>query len=332
MHLLLSLFFVFLLFHFFIFRRSRSVPLPFAALFQLRHERHAVHTDILFAGRVGIGINIGIVKPIDGSPARDTDEHPHGVDVIDFVAREPVINPLGQRHQIALLDMDADPSIERIPDVEESRSVQDVPDLFRVVDVFREKVLHVRRESWKVIGMDRDDVRVGIPEIVPEGRQSRIDRVLGIPGNRFDGILVRFGIHLPVIQPKVFHVLDRHFQVRFQPILTFLVVHLLVFHHVPCLRPIRIDDLACLVDQRRLLVQSIQSRHDVSSSWSITSLTFTVQVIIRFYTLTVNASISDIFYRTYVIAPGNIGHCNREGGPQMVWCWFLDSTRTGLCR
>ena len=105
-------------------------------------------------------------EAVDGRPAGGPDEEAHGVDGVRLVAREPVVDPLRQRHEVPLLDVHAHPVILGIAHVEEAAPPQDVADLLAVVDVFREEVLHVRVEVGEKVGMDGEHVGVGVPAVV----------------------------------------------------------------------------------------------------------------------------------------------------------------------
>ena len=139
-----------------------------------------------------------LARPIERRPNGLTDKKPHGMNPIRLVHGKPMINPLGQRHQIPRLDMDANPSILLIPHVEESGTPQYVPYLLRVVDVLLEEGLDLRVVLGKSVGMDGDDVGVGVAAIVAEFGEAGIDGVLGIPGDGDFGIFVGGGIELPV--------------------------------------------------------------------------------------------------------------------------------------
>ena len=59
-------------------------------------------------------------EAVDGRPAGGPDEEAHGVDGVRLVAREPVVDPLRQRHEVPLLDVHAHPVILGIAHVEEA--------------------------------------------------------------------------------------------------------------------------------------------------------------------------------------------------------------------
>ncbi len=56
-----------------------------------------------------------------------------------FVHGKPMINPLGQHHQITRLDVDAHPFIAVIAYIKESRSAEDVMYFFGIVNVLLEE-------------------------------------------------------------------------------------------------------------------------------------------------------------------------------------------------
>ena len=106
---------------------------------------------------------------IKWSPHRLSNKQPHRMDHIRLIHRETMIHTLGQRHQIPLLNKDADPFIILIPHVEIPTPAEDVTNLLRVVDVFLEKGFHFLLVAGERVGVDSDDVGVGVAPRVADG-------------------------------------------------------------------------------------------------------------------------------------------------------------------
>jgi hypothetical protein len=77
-----------------------------------------------------------------------------------------MINPLRQGHQIPRLDMDTNPFILFVTYVKESGSSEDITDFFRVVNVFFEEGFDFVVVGGEFVGVDCDDVGVGVATIV----------------------------------------------------------------------------------------------------------------------------------------------------------------------
>lgn len=73
-----------------------------------------------------------------------------------------MINTLGQRHQVTLLDVDADPIVVRITNVKKSTSVQNVTNLFSIVDVLFKEGLDLVIISGQKIGTNGNNIGVRI--------------------------------------------------------------------------------------------------------------------------------------------------------------------------
>ena len=71
-------------------------------------EPSAAHDDRV---EVVLARLVVLLRPVEGRPYRHSFEQAHRVDVVVGVAREAVVDPLWQRHQIAPLDPDADPLV-----------------------------------------------------------------------------------------------------------------------------------------------------------------------------------------------------------------------------
>ena len=99
---------------------------------------------------------------VEGSPDGLSDKETHRLDVIGLVAGESVVASLGQSHEVALLDPDADPLLFLVANVEISRPVYDVTDFFRVVDVFLEKGLDLFVVSRQEVGPDGNNIGVRV--------------------------------------------------------------------------------------------------------------------------------------------------------------------------
>ena len=99
---------------------------------------------------------------VERCPHGLSDKETHRLDVIGFVTGESVVASLGQSHEITLFDPDADPFVLIVANVEISRPVQNVPDFFRIVDMFLEKGLNLDVVSRQEIGADGNDIGVGI--------------------------------------------------------------------------------------------------------------------------------------------------------------------------
>jgi hypothetical protein len=99
---------------------------------------------------------------VERSPDGLSDKETHRLDEIGFVAGESVVASLGQGHEIALLDPDADPLVLLVANVEISRTIYDVTDFFRVVDVFLEKGLDLFVVSRQHVGPDGNNVGVRV--------------------------------------------------------------------------------------------------------------------------------------------------------------------------
>ena len=99
---------------------------------------------------------------VERCPHGLSDKETHRLNVIGLVTGESVVASLGKSHEITLFDPDADPFVLLVANVEISRPVQNVPDFFRVVDVFLEKGLNLDVVSRQEIGADGNDIGVGI--------------------------------------------------------------------------------------------------------------------------------------------------------------------------
>ena len=69
----------------------------------------------------------------DGLPRKET----HHVNEIPFVTRKTMIDAFRERHEIALFDVDAHPTIFQITNIKETASVQDVSNFLRIVNVLQ---------------------------------------------------------------------------------------------------------------------------------------------------------------------------------------------------
>ena len=85
---------------------------------------------------------------------------------IILIHREPVINTLRQSHQISSLDMDAHPLVLLVAYVKESRSPENVTNFFSVVNVFFEEGFDFVFVRGEFVGVDCDDVGIGISTVV----------------------------------------------------------------------------------------------------------------------------------------------------------------------
>lgn len=73
---------------------------------------------------------------IEGCPNGLSLKETHGMAQSTAVARETVVNTLGQSHQISLFDVNADPLIVQVADIKISTSSQDVANFFGIMNVF----------------------------------------------------------------------------------------------------------------------------------------------------------------------------------------------------
>lgn len=120
-----------------------------------------------------------LTRTIKRSPNRLPNKQPHGMNTIILIHSKPMINPLWQGHQIPRLDMDTNPLIFFVAYVKESRSSEDITDFFRVVNVFFEEGFNFVIVGGEFVGVDCDDVGVGVATIVcREERWRCVDRVI----------------------------------------------------------------------------------------------------------------------------------------------------------
>ena len=103
---------------------------------------------------------------IEGSPHRLADKQSHGLDVIRFVAGESMVTSLRQGHEIALFDVDADPFVVLVANVEISTPIKNVSDFFRVVDVFLKEGFDFFVVTRQQIGFDGNNVGVRVSACV----------------------------------------------------------------------------------------------------------------------------------------------------------------------
>ena len=101
-------------------------------------------------------------------PYRLSNEQSHGMYSIRFVHRKPMINALRQSHQISRLNMNSHPLILFVPNVEISRSTDNVTNFFRVMNVLLEETFNLRVIFGQGVGVDCDDIRIGVAAIVTD--------------------------------------------------------------------------------------------------------------------------------------------------------------------
>jgi hypothetical protein len=70
-------------------------------------------------------------------------DNKRGVAYVLLISGKAMVNATGQDDQVALLEPDPDPVIGLTPDIEETRAIENVPDLFVLVQVFMEEALHL---------------------------------------------------------------------------------------------------------------------------------------------------------------------------------------------
>ena len=135
-----------------------------------------------------------LTRPIEWSPNRLTNEQSHRMNFIPIIHREPMINSLGQRNQIPLLDMNPHPFVLFIPHVKIPRPSKDVSNFFRVVNVFFKEGFDFHVVVGQRGRVDGYDVGVGVATVVTEYGKAGVDVVLGVPGDGEGGIIIAGGI------------------------------------------------------------------------------------------------------------------------------------------
>jgi len=139
-----------------------------------------------------------ITRPIEWGPNRLTNEQPHGMNPIRLIHSKSMINTLRQRHQIPRLNVNAHPLILLVAHIKISRSAKDVTNFLGIMNVLLEEGLDLRIVFREGVGMDRDDIRVGVAAIIAKLGEFRVHCVLGIPWDGEFGIVVGSGVELPV--------------------------------------------------------------------------------------------------------------------------------------
>mmetsp|Transcript_14841 Transcript_14841/g.37370 ORF Transcript_14841/g.37370 Transcript_14841/m.37370 type:complete len:269 (+) Transcript_14841:156-962(+) len=180
---------------------------------------------------------------VEGSPDGRSNKETHRLDVISFVAGEPVVASLGKGHEISLFDPDADPLVLLVANVKVSGSVQDVTDFFGVVDVFLEKGLNLYVVSRQEVGADRNNVGIRVSAEITNVLELWVGRVLGVPWNGLGGIGILFSIHLPVGNAEILENFDGGRLVRGQSVAFLLVLVGTILHHVPGFWPLGVGGL-----------------------------------------------------------------------------------------
>ena len=96
-----------------------------------------------------------LTRFVKRSPHRLSDKQSHGMNPILFVYAISMINPLGQRDQVARLDLDGYPFMGLVVNAEESRSAEDVSYFFGVVVVFFEEGFDLSVSSFDFLDVAR---------------------------------------------------------------------------------------------------------------------------------------------------------------------------------
>lgn len=109
-----------------------------------------------------------LTRTIEWSPNWLPHKQPHSMNAIFLIDSKPMINPLGQSHQISRLDMDTNPLILFVAYVKESGSSEDITDLLSIVNVFFEECFDFVIVGGELFGVDCDDVSVGVATIVAD--------------------------------------------------------------------------------------------------------------------------------------------------------------------
>jgi hypothetical protein len=87
---------------------------------------------------------------VEGRPDRLSHEETHRVSQATFIAREAMVDTFRKCHEITLFDMDANPAILQITNVEKATSTQDVTNFFGVVNVLVPFVDLISKEGKSV--------------------------------------------------------------------------------------------------------------------------------------------------------------------------------------
>mmetsp|Transcript_22955 Transcript_22955/g.56559 ORF Transcript_22955/g.56559 Transcript_22955/m.56559 type:complete len:218 (-) Transcript_22955:51-704(-) len=180
---------------------------------------------------------------VEWSPDRLSLEETHGLDEIGLVTSETMVDSLGKSHQISLLDVDTNPLVIGVTNIEKAGSVKNVTDFFGIVNMLFKESLDLGVKTGQVVWVDGDDIGIRVAAIVTKLGQAWIESILGVPWDSLDGVSVGIRIHLPVVDSKLAHASSIDLGIGILTIFFLLIINLVIITHQPSFGPFFIRGL-----------------------------------------------------------------------------------------